>query len=70
MNITVNILELADILAHNELEKHYERNGITEDMHKDENADVLEYTEKAQDLFNDLYDEFETLILLAEETKN
>lgn len=61
MNITVNILELASELAHKDLVNQWgeTRGG----MYKDENAEVLEYCEEAQDLFNDLYDEYETLIL-------
>lgn len=53
MNITINLLELASELAHKELVENWEESI---QIFKDQEADVLEYTEEAQDLFNELYD--------------
>jgi hypothetical protein len=58
MNITVNIVELAAELAQNELEKNTE---LTEIWINDGN-DSLIYSGPAQDIFNDLYDEYYSLI--------
>jgi len=58
MNITVNIVELASELAQNELEKNTE---LTEIWINDGN-DSLIYSGPAQDIFNDLYDEYYSLI--------
>jgi hypothetical protein len=58
MNITVNIVELAAELAQNELEKNTE---LTEIWINDGN-DCLIYSEPAQDIFNDLYDEYYSII--------
>ena len=58
MNITVNIVELAAELAQNELEKNTE---LTEIWINDGN-DSLIYSGPAQDIFNDLYDEYYYII--------
>jgi hypothetical protein len=58
MNITVNIVELAAELAQNELEKNTE---LTEIWINDGN-DCLIYSEPAQDIFNNLYDEYYFII--------
>ena len=58
-NITVNILELASELASIELEENrpiMEINTI-----EDENGCIV-YTEEAQDIFNDLYDKYYSVI--------
>ena len=59
MNVTINILELASELAQKELE-----NSWTESIqiYKDEESDILEYTEEAQDIFNGLYDHYYSFI--------
>ena len=64
MNITVNIIELASELASERLHEDWE-NSIK--IYKDDNADVLEYTDEAQDIFNDLYDKYYSII---EKTKS
>lgn len=58
MNITVNIVELAAELAQNELEKNTE---LTEIWINDGN-DSLIYSGPAQDIFNNLYDEYYSII--------
>ena len=53
--IKINKLELASELAHNELERDWSE-SVT--LWKDEEAEVLEYTEEAQEIFNELYDKY------------
>lgn len=55
--ITINKVELASELAHEKLIENWQ-----DEVFKDENSEVLEYTEKAQDIFNLLYDDYLTLI--------
>lgn len=57
--ITINKLELASNLAHKELE-HRWSNYIQ--IWEDETAVMTVYTEEAQDIFNDEYDYYLTLI--------
>ena len=66
-NITINAIELASNLAHEKLMQYYENlqdnrdfefpNGVTI-----ETEDEIVYTEEAQDLFNEFFDEFLTMI--------
>ena len=58
-DITINILELASELAHIKLMNEW-RDSIR--IFEDETASVTVYTEEAQDIFNDLYDDYTTLI--------
>lgn len=59
MNITINIVELASEFASYELEENW---ADTIEIYKeDENGDTS-YTEKAQDIFNDLYDKYYSVI--------
>jgi hypothetical protein len=59
MNVTINILELASELASYELEETW---GDTIKIYnEDENGDTY-YTEQAQEIFNDLYDKFYSII--------
>ena len=70
-NITINAIELASNLAHEKLMQYYENlqdnrdfefpNGVTI-----ETEDEIIYTEEAQDLFNEFYDEF---LIMIEECK-
>ena len=54
MNITINLLEVASDLAHEIVCAKFEDN---EDLiYRDKNAESTEYTENAQDLFNEWYD--------------
>ena len=54
MNITINLLEVASELAHEIVCAKFEDN---EDLiYRDKNAESTEYTENAQDLFNEWYD--------------
>jgi hypothetical protein len=58
--MTINVVELASQLAAAHLERvHTDRIEIWEDYDEDGNS---EYTEEAQDIFNDLYDEYYALI--------
>jgi hypothetical protein len=59
MNITINLVELASELAEMELEKHFEYSSIL--IYEEENEGV-KYTEEAQDIFNNLYDKYYSLI--------
>ena len=58
-NVLINKLELASELAHRKLvENWYESIQIYED----EYAGITNYTDEAQDIFNELYDEYLQLI--------
>jgi hypothetical protein len=59
MNVTINIIELASDLASERLHDDWE-DSIK--IYKDNDADVLEYTDEAQDIFNDLYDKYYSII--------
>lgn len=52
-SITINKLELASELASNKLESEWVKSIK---IYEDDNADVLTYTEQAQDIFNEYYD--------------
>lgn len=58
MNVTINILELASELAETELFDNWS------DSIKiyNEDEDGTKYTEEAQDVFNDLYDKYYSVI--------
>jgi hypothetical protein len=57
--ITINKLELASELANMKLEKEWlDRIQI----YVDEEEGITTYTEEAQDIFNDYYDEYLSLI--------
>ena len=59
MELTINKLELASELAHRKLLNEW-RESVQ--IYKNEWAEVLTYTDEAQDIFNELYDEYLTLI--------
>jgi hypothetical protein len=59
MNVTVNILELASDLAHNELETSFNEEAVV--IYK-EDEDTFVYTDEAQEVFNELYDKYYTII--------
>jgi Mg2+ and Co2+ transporter CorA len=58
-NITINKLELASELANLKLQSEW-RDSIR--IFEDETASVTVYTEEAQDIFNEYYDNYLTLI--------
>jgi hypothetical protein len=58
MNITINILELASELAHEDLLNNWRDSLIIYEDRETETG----YTEEAQDVFNDLYDKYYTII--------
>ena len=58
-NITINIVELASELADLELENNW-MDSIKVWV-EEENGDLI-YTEEAQDIFNDLYDKYYSMI--------
>lgn len=60
MNVTINIVELASNLAAIELEEDWTYSiTIFED---DEDNECTKYTDEAQDIFNDLYDKYYSMI--------
>jgi hypothetical protein len=60
MNVTINIVELASELASIELENNWcDSIMIYED---DEDGECTQYTDEAQDIFNDLYDKYYHMI--------
>lgn len=66
-NITINAIELASNLAHEKLMQYYEDLQDNRDFYfpngvKIETEDEIIYTEEAQDLFNEFYEEFLTMI--------
>jgi hypothetical protein len=65
MNININILEVASELAHRELERHFEFEAkrIYDWVSDDESR----YTEEAQDLFNEWYDEYYDFLIQLKE---
>lgn len=65
MDITINIVEVASELAHKELEKRFDY--IQEMIYVAPTDDVTHYTEDAQHLFNNLYDEFYDLLWNSKE---
>jgi hypothetical protein len=58
-NITINKLELASELAHEKLVDNW--SGSIK-IYEDEDAGITNYTEEAQDVFNDYYDDYLHLI--------
>lgn len=60
MNVKINIIELASELADLELAKHFEYSSIC--VWQEDESECLVYTDEAQDVFNDLYDKFYSLI--------
>ena len=63
----INVIELASNLAHEKLMQYYE--DLQQDREMEfpngifiESEDETSYTEEAQDLFNEYYDEYLTLI--------
>ena len=57
--ITINKLELASELANAKLEREWSESIK---IYEDEFAGITTYTDKAQDIFNEYYDEYLTLI--------
>jgi hypothetical protein len=58
-NVTINIIELASELANIELENNW-MDSIKVWVEDDDGS--LSYTEEAQDIFNDLYDKYYSVI--------
>jgi hypothetical protein len=53
--IKINVLEVASELAHEKLVNNWEESIK---IYVNENADELRYTEEAQDIFAEYYDEY------------
>jgi hypothetical protein len=58
-NVTINKLELASELAHRKLVDNW---ADSVKIYEDDTAGITNYTDEAQDIFNDYYDEYLTLI--------
>jgi hypothetical protein len=58
--LTINVLELASELAHRELVKDWSESIK---IYEEEEVGITVYTEEAQDLFNEYYDQYTDLIL-------
>lgn len=58
MKITINILEAASELANNELESFYQG----EIYLTDENDEETTYTDEAQEVFDELFDKYYSLL--------
>jgi len=58
-NVTINIIELASELVNMELENNW-MDSIKVWVEDDDGS--LRYTEEAQDIFNDLYDKYYSVI--------
>jgi hypothetical protein len=54
MNININIIELASELASDKLHNDWE-NSIK--IYKDDTSDCLEYTDEAQEIFDNLFND-------------
>lgn len=60
MNVTINIVELASELASYELEENWCQSISI--WQGGEEGECIHYTEEAQDIFNNLYDTYYTII--------
>lgn len=60
MNVTINIIELASELADMELNKYFEYSSNA--IYVENDDEITTYTEEAQDIFNDLYDKYYSMI--------
>lgn len=60
MNVTINIVELASELASYELEEDWCQSIAIWEGGAEE--DCTHYTKEAQDIFNDLYEKYYTII--------
>jgi hypothetical protein len=63
-DVTINIVELASELAHMKLINEWNESIK---IYEDEEASITVYTDEAQDIFNEMYDDYTDLILT---TKN
>ena len=59
MNVTINIVELSSELA---TDKLFDNWSESIKIYKNDEANTLEYTEEAQDIFNELYDYYYSMI--------
>ena len=60
MNITIDLLEAASELASLELENLY--SNEFELYVTDEEDEIIQYTDQAQDIFDELYDKYYTIL--------
>lgn len=66
MNITINILEVASELAHKRVVAILKNDDDL--IYEEPSATITGYTDEAQDLFNEYYDEyFDFLLKIKEE---
>jgi hypothetical protein len=59
MELRINIVELASELAHKDLTKMVYNES---ELFEDPEAGITNYTDYYQDIFNELYDEYYTII--------
>lgn len=59
MNITINIVELASVLADEETQRYFE---YSSNKVYEEDEDETTYTEEAQEIFDQYYDKYYSLI--------
>jgi hypothetical protein len=70
MDVMNLIVEYSAERAHDRLVNEKELGLFVGEIYEDENADVISYTEEAQDRFNNIYDEeFNYLLSFSEELK-
>lgn len=68
MNATINVTELADTLATKDLYENWkdEFGGCVESMYETQENGDRTLVEKAQDLYNELHDHWESIIMESE----
>lgn len=59
MNVTINLVELASELAEQEMIREY---GDSLEIYSDDGEDCIVYTDEAQDIFDELYDKYYSII--------
>ena len=71
MNAIINVTELSSVLAERDLHKNYKDKfeGGVEGMYQTETNGDITLVEKAQDIFCDLQDHYEDLIMNCKTSK-
>jgi hypothetical protein len=58
-DILINVVELASLLAEKDLEQFYSN----VDIYDTSDDEIISFTDEGQDIFNELYDKYYTIIL-------